>query len=1010
MTTTKTLLHIRRLYIFCIISLLHITVEAQTVWVDSCVNNSFVGTINFEDSWPFSNFWDVRVYPGDDIIATGRFSSYDNHEGSIGSPGVVMRISKTGELKWTKFIAYNQDGEKGFGQVSTFTIARNGDIIALCEVTTPDLSSGLQIILVRLTPDGEVVWKQRIPTYTAVNYYYYITETADNGFLLNAGQESAGMLLKLDQSGTVLWKRAYYLAPSTTRIHAVTESPTGYYFTGSTYLENPNYNVLVKVDKTDGHVLWSRSFDHAETPEFYYHWMEYDKGQLKLAGYTAPGHPNAGAQALLTFDENGQFLSGKKIELSANLQPISVNILRKRYFHIPTRTGVHWEDNPFTSDFYVSRFNEVTGKAWAYKLPYNGGEFLSGMDVMSDSSTVLAGSTQTDVGYTRVTMRAILMKTSPIGTLGNCPVTPVETNITNRIVTVRQTTIQAEEVQKGGNGPAIQSVYDGKGFSWDVSCRTESIVRLGRIKGPTQVCTGSKLTYTAPHESSSANPVQFHTSDPSVLIEAVNDDTFTVTFTKSGTIVLYATLQTDCGALKDSMIVTAQSSPGPVNLGGDQSLCPENTIVLNARKGYVSYLWQDGSTDSTLTASQPGTYHIAVVDVCSNLFRDTLTITAQSPPPFSLGQDKTKCNSDSVHLIAQTGFQNYQWAPDYRISSKVGGNVWVNPTVDTSYVVQSEYKPGCIVRDTVRIKVINSPRINLGSDTSICIGTTVSFDAGSGFQSYQWSNSSRDQRIHVATAGQYSVTGTTVEGCRSVDTVRITNIWNPVVRLDPNPSLCKGTTRLLDAGDFSSYTWQDGSTDRYFPVTTLGEYFVSVKDAYGCGASGTVRITTHLPTPSNFLPSDTAICSYNTLKLQPLESFSSYAWMNGSTRPDIVISAPGEYWLEVKDNNGCIGKDTVRIHQADCGSGMFVPTAFTPNGDGKNDVFRPVVLGRTTSFSFAVYNRWGQPVFTTTDPSKGWNGKVASVTQQTDVYVWMCQYQFEGDIPRTARGTVNLIR
>jgi gliding motility-associated-like protein len=87
-----------------------------------------------------------------------------------------------------------------------------------------------------------------------------------------------------------------------------------------------------------------------------------------------------------------------------------------------------------------------------------------------------------------------------------------------------------------------------------------------------------------------------------------------------------------------------------------------------------------------------------------------------------------------------------------------------------------------------------------------------------------------------------------------------------------------------------------------------------------------------------------------------------------------------------------------------------VPTAFTPNRDGKNDSFRAMVFGNTKRFELAVYNRWGQVVFFTTDPSRGWDGKVAGINQETGFFVWTCRYQLEGGKESFEKGTVSLIR
>jgi gliding motility-associated-like protein len=91
-------------------------------------------------------------------------------------------------------------------------------------------------------------------------------------------------------------------------------------------------------------------------------------------------------------------------------------------------------------------------------------------------------------------------------------------------------------------------------------------------------------------------------------------------------------------------------------------------------------------------------------------------------------------------------------------------------------------------------------------------------------------------------------------------------------------------------------------------------------------------------------------------------------------------------------------------------TGVYVPTAFSPNKDAKNDVFRAQVFGPVNTFELRVYNRWGQVVFKTTDPAKGWDGTDAGKNQDTGVFVWTCRYAMAGEPEKIQKGTVVLIR
>jgi gliding motility-associated-like protein len=112
----------------------------------------------------------------------------------------------------------------------------------------------------------------------------------------------------------------------------------------------------------------------------------------------------------------------------------------------------------------------------------------------------------------------------------------------------------------------------------------------------------------------------------------------------------------------------------------------------------------------------------------------------------------------------------------------------------------------------------------------------------------------------------------------------------------------------------------------------------------------------------------------------------------------------------VKDANNCTGKDTILVGPKDCMKGFYIPTAFTPNGDGKNDVFRPMLFGNVKKYQFTIYNRWGQAVFQTSDLSKSWDGTFGGETQDSNVFIWSCTYQFEGEEIKQEKGTVVVIR
>ncbi|HEV7333261.1 MAG TPA: gliding motility-associated C-terminal domain-containing protein [Flavisolibacter sp.] len=531
------------------------------------------------------------------------------------------------------------------------------------------------------------------------------------------------------------------------------------------------------------------------------------------------------------------------------------------------------------------------------------------------------------------------------------------------------------------------------------------------IASETILCSANELLLRIRKNTACGSvPAWFYPESNVRQFTYINDSTVRVQF--SGNWEGYFTAQINsCRQLKDSVYVRVLSTPALLDLGIDRPLCPGNTIRLNAGKGYASYRWQDNRTDSVYTVTKPGLYYLTATDICGGEYKDSITITAAPPIPFDMGPDRTKCNGDTLHLSAPDGFLNYSWRNNYNISSTTGVSVVVNPLVDTAYYIKAEKTPGCFAYDTVRVKVFHSPPINLGGDVRFCAGDSVRFDAGTGFLSYWWSGGQTTRQIMAKAAGTYSVTGTTADGCKSTDTIRVLPVYPlPQVGLNQENSLCEGESKTLNPGNFAAYQWSNGSTGPSFTVTATGTYAVTVTDGNGCKGSDTTHITTIHPLPQGFLPADTAICSYGSLVLKSTTDFTRYTWSNGAGAKAITITLPGQYWLEVTDNRGCRGRDTVVVNPKDCLSGFYVPSAFSPNGDGRNDLFRPLLFGNVKRYRFTVYNRWGQVIFQSTELQKGWNGKLAGVALETGVFVWTCTYQLEGEAPQTEKGTVTLIR
>ena len=287
---------------------------------------------------------------------------------------------------------------------------------------------------------------------------------------------------------------------------------------------------------------------------------------------------------------------------------------------------------------------------------------------------------------------------------------------------------------------------------------------------------------------------------------------------------------------------------------------------------------------------------------------------------------------------------------------------------------------------SVLVTALLSPAISLGNDSSICSGDSLLLDASPLFNAYQWSTGATGEQIYVNQAGVYSVAALYSNGCTSRDTFQLTSLYT-IVRpsLDQDSVLCLGSDRTLNAGPgYASYLWNNGSTGPSIDISFSDWRLLGRRNgrSSGCKSTDTTHVMTTAAPPAGFLPQDTTVCQYGNLVITTLQLYVSYSWSDLSTGPSLTVNQPGTYWVTVTDINGCTGKDSVLVTGKECLVGLFVPNAFTPNGDGHNDRFKPLYYGNAANFDFVVFNRWGQRVFETRSPASpdGWDGTVNGVS------------------------------
>lgn len=308
------------------------------------------------------------------------------------------------------------------------------------------------------------------------------------------------------------------------------------------------------------------------------------------------------------------------------------------------------------------------------------------------------------------------------------------------------------------------------------------------------------------------------------------------------------------------------------------------------------------------------------------------------------------------------------------------------------------------------------------STQPIPVDTAVLCDSGSvqlradTAATYLWSDGSTGQTITVTDTGLYEVHMQYPDDCiggwtgaKQIRVLSRPNDWNS---LQDTLDKCLREERVLTANVADHYLWANGSIAQQIRVTAWDSTY-TVIEYYQCR-----RVRHHftvLPKPPYLVPfslgADTTLCNDDQLTLT-VEGGAT-RWSDGTTGSQLVVTRPGVYWAYVRDT--CLEQmvsDTIAVRYMNCPKDcrLAFPTAFTPNGDGHNDVFRPVYSGDFARCSYSIYNRWGEKVYQTQIKEQGWDGVHRGVPADLGTYFYLCTYQCSFSEEITLKGEFTLIR
>ena len=489
----------------------------------------------------------------------------------------------------------------------------------------------------------------------------------------------------------------------------------------------------------------------------------------------------------------------------------------------------------------------------------------------------------------------------------------------------------------------------------------------------------------------------------------------------------YTLIATSTAGCHDTISQTVSVLPyaiPPLVVSNDTTICKGDMIQLFASGGYdiVQYQWDlnipgltcyTNCTNPFASPEVTTTYYVTLTwdGGCSKT--DSIIVTVIDDATPILGIDRTVCLGESVQLGISTG-GNAIWSPGDGLSCVFCDNPVATPLLTTTYTVEVTTPNGCVIRDTMSVNVQTPNMINAGDDATICLGTTIPLE-GTTIGTVTWSpsatlsNSSILNPIASPIVTTDYILSVQNDLCIQTDTVTIT-IADKVDINITDVEICEGESIEIDVqgyADFYIFTPDTGilSINPTIIQPTETTTYTVIGEIPSCESDTTIFTITVNPIPDiGLLPSMVAF--KNTTTPLPIDNPNSQ-YMHTWT-PNTQLSCPDCFdpffisdstfnemivYVDLLTNEGCSFTDSILVTLTEsCGKDLVqLPSAFTPNGDGQNDIFRVRGLGLADIEIFRVYNRWGEQLFSTSLINEGWDGIHNGQVVEQGVYHYYVQ-------------------
>ena len=868
--------------------------------------------------------------------------------GSGNSNAALLKLDAAGNTQWMNL--YGDNTNTSFKKIKT---TADGGYIAIGNIQAAGTQGSLKTFIVKTTATGAASWTRDISIVNAFsNEGNDIIQAADGSYYFTGTLYQPSVVGSSDvlagkmDASGNLLWIMQYDARSSETGNSLAEDNTHLIICGNKPGQTGNAGFILQVNKLDGTAVWAKSY--LSTDENFLDIMVSSKGYFinALRSFTAGGLYTD--HVLLATDAAGlvTYSTYNRPFGTAKAMGRPAALLRPNGNILSQASGAF--GGTYT-DFLLHEVSTTTGNVWAKK--YNKPQtWLTAVAAAADNSLWAAGYS---VQPSTAPLQTFVIKADSAGNTGNCPSENAGLEMLPAYYTVSNADFLGKQLQ-----PQVSSDH--------------------RIT-PIAVTTGTDCQYVKC--DSTALPADtcklcdsIFLSGPDTLCSLTNTVTYTVKRSPG------------CPAIPSWHL--SDTSAGNITVIND------TTISIQFTKAGLLQL-------------------IASITTTCKTIEDSINIHVFAPPgSINLGPDLQLCKFSSLKLNAGSGFATYLWN-DGSIDSIL---TVFNPGL---YTVTAKDLCGNTYTDNINITLAPDIPFDLGPDLQKCNTDTLTITAPGSFPNYSWAvnyniSSIKGAAVKVwpAVDTTYTVVAALSNGCTVVDTIRITVNKSAPLQLGNDTSFCAGDSLVLKApAGFSSYLWQDGSAGNSFTALQQGLYWLQAKAANGCISKDSVTINKLYPLPLNFLGGSEEICNGKSLLLQPSGSWATYLWFNNSSSASVTVNTAGKYWLQVTSAQGCKGRDTIEVLTGkNCGTGIHFPNAFTPDHNGNNDTWKPVVFTVPAVYHLLIYNRFGEKLFESSDYKQGWDGMYKGRLQPPDTFVWYCSYQFTGADPRLEKGTLILVR